>query len=220
MRVAAWVFLVCTVLAASAAFLPSVEVHVGGVALGRRASLSLYQMTTNRDFVRRLIVGYHRSSGKRIGGALIAVLGPRASGKLGGVIGDARDAMDTLDGVSDDDAKTLGTVLMIAIWSFLALHAVMAALVFAETMREGWRRGRIIAATAIAVVATGFAIATYLVTTQAVWEANDEVGRPLLDLGAGAYLIPVAAVAGLGAMITLLILQIRNSRNRTRAPAS
>lgn len=211
MRAPAWIFLICTVLTVIGVFLPSVEVPVTSTTIGKRTSLSLYQANTNRELVRKLVMNYHRSSSRPIGAALIGVMSPRIGGKLKSYLGDARDAMDTLDGVTDDDAKTLGKVLAITVWTFLLLHAVMAALVFGEAMRvkDGFRTGRIIAALAVSVVVTAVAIAIHLVCKEAVFEANDEVGREALGLAVGAYMIPIASIAGSLAIIALLVQRLR-----------
>ncbi len=200
----------CTTLSVIGVFLPSVELPVTATTIAKRTSLSLYQANTNRDLVRKVVMNYHRSSSRPIGAALIGVMSPRSGGKLRGYLGDARDAMDTLDGVTDDDARTLGKVLAITVWTFLGLHLVMGGLVFAEAMRvHGFRTGRIVAALAASVIVTALAIGIHLACKQAVVEANDEVGRDVLDLAIGAELIPIAAIAGLIAVIVLLVQRLR-----------
>lgn len=210
MRASAWIFLVCTALGAIGVFLPSVELPITGTTIARRTSLSLYQANTNRELVRRVVMNYHRSSSRPIGAALITVMSPRLGGKLKGYLGDARDAMETIDGITDEDAKTLGKVLAITVWTFLVLHGVMGGLVFAEAMRvHGFRTGRIIAALAVSVIVTALAIAIYLGSKQAVFEANDEVGRGALGLAVGAYMTPLASIGGMIAVLALLVQRLR-----------
>ena len=205
-------FVLCTLLSATAVFLPSVELQLDGAAIHRKSSLSLYQANTNRDFVRKLVSSYHHETGARVGAALVAVLAPRSAGRLGSVLGDVHDATTTLDDVEDSDARTLGRVLAITIWVFLLLHAVMAGIVLADTVNNTVRRGRTIGALAISVVVTAIALGTYLVTKEAVWEANDEIGRTFVGVGSAAYAIPIASCAGLAAVIALLVLQVRATR--------
>jgi hypothetical protein len=211
-RVAAWVFIVCTLLGAVSVFLPSAELAVNGVTLGRRTSLSLYQAANNRELVRRFVANYHRSGSRRMGSALAGVLVPKVGGHLRAHLDDVRDAMSTLDDISDDDAKTLGKVLVAVVWLLIVLHLVMGLLVFGDTLSGVLRRGRVIAAVAISVVVTVLAVVIRMITSEAVWEANDEIGKQAVDLGVAAYLMPVVSIAGLVAIVVVLVQLIRSRR--------
>ena len=203
-------FIVCTLFGAIGVFLPSFEMHAGGVSLGRRTTLSLYQASTNREFARKLLYGYHRSSGKRVGAALTAALMPRVGSRMKSHLDDVRDAMSTLDDVSDDDAKTGAKVLVITVWSLLFLHFVMAALLFTDAANDVFRRGRVIGAGCLSLLLTGAAFAIHVIDRDAVWEANDEIGKSVFDLGLGAYMTPIAAAAGLVAVMFVLVQSIRS----------
>lgn len=216
MRAAALVFVVCTLIGVTAVFLPSVQVVAGGDAVHRKAALSLYQANTNRAFVEQLVVRYHHSKGGRLGAALIGVLAPRSPGKLGSVLGDIHDATDTLDELKDSDASTLARILAVVVWAFLALHVVMGGIVLVDAVNGTNRRGRTITAVVLSVLVTLVAIALYLATKEAVWEANDEIGRDFVGTAFAAYLQPGAAIAGLVAVITLLVLQVRAARQPTQ----
>lgn len=193
MRGASWVFIVCVTLSAVSLFLPSFELQTGG-AVGRRGGLSLYQAQRDRAFVRALVGRYQRSSRARVGGALLAVLAPRVGGRLGGNLGDAHDAMDTLDQVSEGDAGTLGTALVVTLWGLLGLHVVIAGLVLGDVVQGTRRRRRAVLAAIGAVLVAALVIALHLGSRYVIAEANDEVGRPLIGLGVGAFLGPLAAI--------------------------
>ncbi|MDB4958538.1 MAG: hypothetical protein JWO36_6107 [Myxococcales bacterium] len=212
MRIAAWVFVVCALFGAIGVFVPSFELRVGGFTLGRRTTLSLYQASANREFARKFLAGYHRSAGKRVGAAVTAALMPRVGKRVKSHLDDVHDAMLTLDDVSDDDAKTGSTALVVTVWVLLALHALMAGLVFTDTAKAEFRRGRVIAAAAVSLVVTVAAIGIHLVSREAVWEANDEIGKDLVELGFGAYMMPVAAIAGFVAISVVLVQLIRAKR--------
>lgn len=203
MRVASWAFVLCTALGAVAVFVPSIELRGAG-ELSKHAQLSLHAASTDRELVRRLIAAYHRSSKRQLGAAVLHKVTPRASGRPRAALEDARDAMDTLDEVSDDDVRTAGTIFTIVLWTLLGLEAVMAGLVFTELMRGTFRSGRLIAALAASVVVAAITIALHLACREAVWQANDEVGHGALVLAAGAYVIPLAALAAVVAAIVLV----------------
>ena len=59
---------------------------------------------------------------------------------------------------------------------------------------------------------TVVAIGLHLTAREAVWEANDEIGKNLVELGFGAYMMPVAAVAGLVAISVVLVQLVRGGR--------
>jgi len=214
-RAASWVFVLCAVLAGIGVFLPSIDLRVDGSVVSKRADLSLYKIASDRELARRLLAMYRGSAHRRVGGKIVRGLSPRVGGRARAALGDARDAMDTLDDVSDDDVRTAGIALVAALGALLGLAALAAALVFGALMRAGPSRdpagrdrsagrGRLIAALVAQVVVTAIAIALHLACREAVWEANDEVGRTVLALGPGAYVIPIAAAAGLVTAIALV----------------
>jgi hypothetical protein len=220
-RVAAWVFVACTLASVIGVFLPSFELEVHGVGFGRRTSLSLYQTSANREFLHKLVAGYHRGAKNRVGGAVLAALSPKRLGKVSSLASDARDAADTIDSISDDDARTIGRVLAATVWGFLLLHLVMGGLVFGDTIQDVYRRRRAIAALVLSLVVAALALAIHLAARRAVWEANDDLGKDLVELGAGAYLTPIAAVVGLAAIGFVVVQRHRHARAAAApAPAS
>ena len=203
MRVASWVFVLAAMLGAVGAFLPSVELQLAGKSVSRRTQISLYTASRDRDVVRKLLATYHASSKRQLGADVIRQVSPHVGGRVRSALEDARDAMDTLDDTSDDDVRTAGTVFTASLAALLALDGLMILLVFPQLMRGSYRRGPLVAALVASVLAAAVAVALHLACRHAVWQANDEVGRTTLVLAAGAYVIPLAALVGLGAAIAL-----------------
>lgn len=208
-RIAAWAFVVCAVLSITAIFVPAVELQLGGGAVARKTSLSLYQLSTSRDLVRSYLRAYKRTPGKKLGEGLAGALMPRVGKGLRGHLDDVRDAMTTLDDVDDRDVVLVGRILTATVWTLLALLAVMAGLSFADTMRGVFRRRRAIAAVALGLVTSAIAIAALLALREAVWQANDELGRALVATAFGAYMLPVAAIGALAAAVVQLVQLVR-----------
>ena len=214
MRVASWVFIACAAVALICVFLPSIELSVHGITT-RRATLSLYKVSTDRDLARALFGRYSRSSGRRVGEALTSALVPRM-GSNKAHLDDAQDAMSTLDEFSDADVKHAGWAITSAVWALIVLSIGMAALVLGELLRHEYRTRRAIYAALIAVVVAALAIGSHLGCREAVWQANDEIGRDLMSLAAGAYLLPLAGLGALAAIITANVLarRARPAQNR------
>lgn len=211
MRVASWVFVLCAVVIALGIFLPALALRPGGAVISKRAELSLHTISRDRHTMRRLLAAYHASSKRELGGRVIRSVVPRITGgKARAALEDARDAMDTLDDLSDDDVKTAGTALTITLWSLIGLEALLIALVFGELMRGTYRRGRHVLALIGAVLAAATAIALHLVCREAAWQANDEVGKTIVTLGPGSYLMAAGGVVGLLSAVVLVA--------RTRMP--
>jgi hypothetical protein len=218
-RVSSWVFVLCAVLGAASVFLPSIALPLGN-ASGRRSQLSLYKASTDRAQVTRFIAAYHAgaaSSKRQLGAQILHKLTPRTSGRSRAALEDARDAMATLDEVSDSDVRAATTVFAIALWSLLGLEAAIVVLVFSELMRGTFRRGRLPVALVAAVLVAAIAVALHVACREAVWEANDEVGRAALVLASGAYVLPAAALAALVAAIVLLAKRRRPGAAGSRA---
>jgi hypothetical protein len=215
MRIASWLLVACCALAGLGVFFPAIEArpeltaHVTRVA--HRTSLSLYQAASDRQLARRLLAAYRASRGQRVGMQLVSAMDMHARGRSKDALDDARDAMDTLGGISDDDAKTIGTAVAAAIWTFLIILGLIALLALAQSVSGRYSRGRIIVALVLAVIAGAMAVAMWLACKQVVFEVNDEVSYTVVELGRGAYLIPAGGAGALVAAIALLIAHIRDS---------
>ena len=210
-----WIFVACAVLAAVGAFVPSLELEVHGLT-SRRASLSLYKAARDRELARALYGRYARSAGRVWGESATSALLPHL-GRHKAHLDDAQDAMQTLDELDDADVRHAGQAIAAAVWTLLAACALMAALAFGELMRGEPRARRLYAAGALAVLVAALGIAAHVGCREAVFEANDELGGRALALGYGAYLIPAAACAALGA-ITGAVVLLRRSRRALAAP--
>src|SRR5262249_52879392 len=123
-RVACWLFVVCAVVASIAMFVPAVQLEVGGAAVSHRTAESIFQIDTNKGFARRVLARYRESRGAHVGKQIMTHAMPHAGKTLRGHLDDVTSAMSTLDDVSDDDVKTVGTILTVVLWGFLALELV------------------------------------------------------------------------------------------------
>lgn len=216
MRIAAWAFVVCTVLCAAAVFVPAVELLVDGGTVSRRTSLSLYQVSTSRDVVRGYVRAYKRAPGHKLGVAVTGVLMPRVGKGLRSHLDNIRDAVTTLDEVEDRDVVTIGRILTATVWTLLALLAVMAGLIFSDTMRERYRPTRTFVVVGISAIVAAVAIAVMLAAREAVWQANDELGHEVLGVAFGAYMLPVTALGAVAAA-GMLLVKLRRLRKQLMA---
>jgi hypothetical protein len=206
-RIASWVFVVSALCAFLSAFLPCIDVTVGGLT-PRRTSLSLYKITTERKLAGALFGKYSRSHGRVVAEKLTDALVPRM-GSHKAHLDDAQDAMQTLDELSEDDVRNAGLAITIAVWTLLVLSAAMALLVLGELVRREYRRRRTLYAGLISVVVGAIAVGAHLGVREAVWQANDELGSDSFGLAVAAYLLPAAGVIALGAAITANVLAWR-----------
>lgn len=210
-RVASWIFVACALTCAIGIFVPAIELRIGGHVLSKRTSLSLRQAAGDRDLVRKLLAA-SRGAQHTHAGNLVHKVAPHASGTLKDVLGDANDAMDTLSGISDDDAKTAGLVITIVVWAFFVACLAMALLVFLDVVGGEYHRWRLVTALAIATVVAAIGIAIRYACTEVAFEANDELGRDAVGLGAATLVIPITAIGAFCAAITLLVLHVRAAR--------
>jgi len=210
-RIAAWAFVLCTVLGLLGVFVPCVGAEGAGRLLGRRATLSLYQVEHDRAIVRRFFAAYAASSSRKLGEAITAALVPKL-GAHAMHLDDAQSAMESLDQVQAGDVDTGIHVFIAVFWGLLALQVIAIAIVFAGLMRESFGKGRLAAALVVAVVIAAIAIALHVGLRQAVWEANDEVDVTAFGLSGGAYLLPAGAIGAVIAAVALLAVRARSTR--------
>ena len=147
MRLVSWIFVVAAAVTALGVFLPVLE--VAGRVISKRETLSLHGAADNRAMVRKVLGAYRKHEAMR---HVVGKITPHTGGRVKDYLEDADDAMDTLSGISDDDAKQAGRALWILTWFVIGLAAVMIALVFFDVVSGVYHRGRIIGALVLAVV--------------------------------------------------------------------
>jgi len=204
-RVVSWVFVLCALAAATGVFMPCLEITA---VRTKHGSVSLYEASTHRALARKLIAAYQKSRGRALGELITGAALKHVKNEY---VGDASDAMSTLDEVSDQDVAMAGTALVVAIWLFLALQAIGGVLVLGQLVGDVWRRRRLVAIVAMAVVSSVIGVAMMLVCREAAWQANDEIGRAFLGAGAGVYVMTVASLAGLACAIVRLVAGARRT---------
>ena len=195
LRVASWVFVACAALGAAGLFLPAIEVE----GFGSRGGQSLYKLGGDRELAKRLLGRYraHRAVGERVSDSALRHASKHAKQLH---VDDARDAMSTLDDISDDDVAHGTLALKILVWTFVALEVGAIVLVAPGTQAPISRR-RAIGAVALASVIAIIAIAMR-------WGAGyalEEIDLDQLALGPGPIVTAVAAVAALAASVLVLV---------------
>jgi hypothetical protein len=198
-RVVSWIFVVCAFASATGIFMPSLEVTL---VRSKYGNVSLYEVGSHRALATKLIAAYHKSRGRALTEALTGVVLKHSPNEY---VGDASDAMSTLDSVSDQDVRTAGTASVAIIWAFLAVQAVTGLLVLGSLVGDVYRKRRLVLVAALSAVSTAIAIGLRLVCGEAVFQANDEVGRTVLGVGPGATVMVVASAVGLVAIVTVTI---------------
>jgi hypothetical protein len=198
-----WIFVLSALASAAGIFLPSIHVPAAHTS---RAAVSLYEVATHRALATRLIAAYHMSRGRALGEALTQAIVQHSKNEY---VGDANDALTSLDEVSDRDVKTLGIVFAGVIWAFLAVQAVTLLLVVGSLAGDVHRKRRFVVVAALSALGAAIAIALLVVCREAVWQANDDVGYAVLGVGPGVYWMAAASALGLVAAVTRAVARHR-----------
>ena len=217
MRAAVWAYLVCAFICIVAVFLPAGQMAIGPPALAKRESLSLYQVANSQESVQAILKKYRGSTSRAVGGVVLGKVAPHLKGRAASSASDVRDAMDALDSLKDEDVKTVGKITSATMWTLIALQVVAALLLFGVATVTS--RVRVIAALFATAISAAIGVAILLVLQRVVLEANKELELEMFSLRLGAYLIPIAACAGLASTIAVLVLQTRERRAWARGPS-
>jgi len=215
-RIAIWIFMASVLACVVGVFLPAGELRVGDPALRQNRTISLYRLGKSKDAVRSFLTEYRDSKTRRIGAAVLDRVSPHLEGRLRSDAGDVQDAMAALDTIRDEDIETVGRITSATLWGFLALELIAGALLFGVSARTS--RLRLAAAVGVALLGAAVGVAIHLVLGRVVAEANAELELSLFALRAGAYVIPVAAVAAAAATIAVLIGQATLRRQLSSPP--
>lgn len=210
MRVVGWIFVLCCLTGAAGLFMPALGVDNMPGFLSKKTSISIYTASTKREVAARVFAAYHKAPGKGIGHAIAKALIPRTGKTLGGFLDDVDSAASTLDEVSDSDIGIAGKALVAIVWILLALDVVAAIAMFRIAMDEAAPRPkRILVPLALSVLIGILVTGVMLVCREAVWQANDEVGKAILTVRGGAYLMLVTAIGAVGSAIAFLVMARR-----------
>ncbi len=210
MRVAAWVFAVCVLGCLVGVMIPAVMLDVGAAPVVQPTSISYFRLATSKDAARRFIDDYRGSRTRKVGVKVLRKVAPHLRGQVRADVADVQSTLDTLDQIRDEDIETVGTISTATMWTLLGLHLVVAALIFGVTVHTS--RVRLAGAVVAALLAGALALAIHVALRRIVAAANDEVGRALFSLRAGAYLIPVASVVAACAILALIVAHTRARR--------
>lgn len=209
-RAAVWAYLVCAFICVIGVFLPAGEMTIGSPSVAKHENLSLYQISDSQSTVQSVLAKYRGSKSRKVGAAVLGHVAPHLKGKAAEGASDVQDAMDALDSLKDEDVKKVGTITSVTMWALLALQVLTAIVLFGITaMTSRWR---VIGALVATAISAAIGVAILLVLQRVVAEANNEVELQMFSLRVGAYLIPIAACAGLAAVVAILVLQARERR--------
>lgn len=203
MRVVSWLFVLCALAAATGVFMPCLELTA---IKTKHGSLSLYDAASHRAVAARVIAAYHKSHSRTLGELLTGAALKHVKNEY---VGDAHDAMTTLDDVSDQDIQHAGTGLVVVIWLFIVLQALAALLVLGQLVGDVWRRRRLLAIVGIALVNAAIGIGLHVVCKEAAFEVNDEIGKTIIGEGPGPLVMAAASCVGLVAAIAVAVVQLR-----------
>jgi len=205
-RVVSWLFVLCALAGATGVFMPCLEVTA---IKTKHGSLSLYDAGSHRAIAARVIAAYHKSHSR----ALAELFTGKALAHVKNeYLGDAHDAMTTLDDVSDQDIAHAGTGLVVVIWLFIVLEALAGLLVLGQLVGDVWRRRRLLAIVGIALVNAAIGVGLYVVCKEAAFEVNDEIGKTIVGAGPGPLVMAVASVVGLAAAIAVAVGRLRQAQ--------
>lgn len=211
MRLVGWIFVVCAVATALGVFLPIVEMRVGHVVATKREKLSLFHASEERTMVRRLLAAYRHANRHHLEKSAGKVLS-HLHGAAKDYAEDASDAMDTLSGISDEDARRAGIALVILCWTIVGLAAAMVLIVAAGVINDRYRRWQLVLASILAFLQAALCVGVRIGIDMAVFEANDELGANVVANGAAATLLPVAAAGTFLSAIALVVMHVRQRR--------
>lgn len=219
-RALAWLFVVCAVLGAVGLALPALTLRTPRGSVVKPPGVSMLQLAASRHRATRVVAVVQGSRARDVALALVDSVAGRSASKLHATAADVRGAVVDVGRISASDVSTAGTTLAVAVWGWLAMLVAMALLVFGDVVSGHRRRRRMLAAAALAAITTALAIGWHLALRLIVDEVADAAGTPLVQLGAGAYVTLVASIAGLLALLAVLVLARRERSAQSSPPSS
>jgi hypothetical protein len=211
-RAEVFVFVAAAFLCCVGLFTPVGQLDLTGRSIVRTTSISLFKLGNSKDDVREFLSGYRGSKTKKVGAVVLDKVSPHLRGRAASDAADVQEAMAALDQLRDEDIDKVGTFVAVVVWSLLVLNVLGAYLMLAAHPPSGRGRGRAIAGTITALFTSVIAVGVYVGLSRVVAEGNHELGRDMLSLRAGAYLVPIGAVGSLVAAITLMVSFVRHRR--------
>ncbi|MEZ4402952.1 MAG: hypothetical protein R3B06_23220 [Kofleriaceae bacterium] len=218
MRITLLIALAGVALCLSGVFAPAGQLDPGGPLSRLTRTRSLYQLGKSTDAARQFLASYHASAAKRVGERVLDKVAPKLPGRVAGHAADVQDALSTLDQLHDDDVKTVGTIVAVTMWSLVGACVILLVLVYGLGVTS--TRARVAGAVIVAVVVAAIAVGVYLVLARVAVEANAELGRPMISLRGGAYLMPIGALVALVGTVASAVAYARHRAGLRAAAAA
>ena len=217
MRYLRYSIFLSALLVATAVFLPYVQLSVGGISLGKRTTMPLFDAVTNYTFVDNAFARVNATPAERIADGVLARFGKSPTG----LSQHLREVQTTLHDVQEvrDQAHldTIGTVLRTTGVGFLLILAVVAWLILQTLSQVALNRRRAVWIAGLTSVVGLVSTALFIGVGEALVLANEEIGANLLSLGSGAYLMLVAAIVGAGSALAAIVVERKVAQDEKRS---
>ncbi len=218
MRVVRWLLAIAAVLSLVGMFLPAVQLVGPTAALSKHSTVSFYKAFTSQQFVTEAAKRYDATAARGLAAGVVRELGPRG-GKLTSFLREVRDDLDDYQQVREvASSSAVGTAVTITGWLMLVLLVAGAGYAVAALSGRRPRRRTSIVFAALALVAAVVAVAVYAMTGEAVALINDELGRGVIERGAGVSLMLVSTIVTLA--MTAVAAIAPSTPRRTVAPTN
>lgn len=190
--------------------MPFVQVGVGGIALGGKTALPLYDAMSDLDMLQSMASKVEASPARRIADALLSRYGRNAS-QVSDYVAELRStAQDIQDVREEAEIDTIASVVKISRNVLLGVLVLLAWLVL-QSISQRTPHMRRAVATAIFMTLVGiFTTVLFFGAGEGLALANEEIGLDILSLASGAYMMLVAALIGTGTAIAAAILEGRS----------
>ncbi len=192
--------------------MPFVQVGIGGIGMGGKTALPLYEALGDLDMLESLAARAEASPARRVADALMSRFG-RSASQVSEKIADLRSAIQDVQEVRDEvEIDTLRSAIKISSNLFLGALVILAWLVLQSiSQRSPHKRRAIFTAVLMTIVGVSSCLLFFGVR-EGLTLANEEIGVNILSLASGAYMMLVCGITGTITAIAAAFLESRRAK--------
>ncbi|MBL4635898.1 MAG: hypothetical protein JKY56_18705 [Kofleriaceae bacterium] len=200
------------IVIATGIFMPFVQVGIGGIGMGGKTALPLYEAMGDLELLESIAARAEASPARRVADALLSRFG-RSASQVSEKIADLRSTIQDVQEVRDEvEIDTIRSAIKISSNLFLAALVILAWLVLQSISQRSVHKRRAIFTAVLMTIVGVSSCLLFFGVREGLALANEEIGINILSLASGSYMMLVCGITGTIASVAAAVWESRRAK--------